>query len=628
MAYVLWSQFLKHNPKNPTWLDRDRFILSAGHGSMLLYSLLHLFGYDLPIEEVKNFRQWGSKTPGHPEFGHTAGVEATTGPLGQGAANAVGMAIAERKLAHLFNRPGFEIIDHHTYALVSDGDLMEGVSAEAASLAGHLKLGKLIYLYDANDITLDGPTSLAFSTENVAKRYESYGWHVEIVKNGDTDYAAISKAIKVAKSEIEKPSLIIVKTTIGYGSPNKKGTSGVHGSPLGKDELALTKKALGLNPEAFFEVSEGAKKVFAEFTQAGVLEEERWNELYASYKSKHPELARDLEDAISGKLPSGWDAEIPVFKTGEDQATRAASGKVLNAIAKRVPVFFGGDADLSVSTSTKIQGAASFNGLTGEGRNIHYGVREHAMGSIANGIAYHGGLRSFTATFFCFADYMRPTLRLAAMNHLPVVFVFTHDSIGLGEDGPTHQPVEHLLSLRSMPGLVTLRPADPNETAQAWKVAMSRKFGPTALVLTRQKTTVLDQSVLGSAEGTARGAYVLYEKDTARTEGLIIATGSEVSIALAAAKKLEAEGKYYRVVSMPSWELFSIQSNDYREKVLPKKLTKRISIEAGVTLGWERWIGSEGVAIGVDRYGASAPDKVIYERYGLTVEAVVRTASQ
>ncbi|MCM0604624.1 MAG: transketolase [Xanthomonadaceae bacterium] len=626
MAYVLWSQFLKHNPKNPQWLDRDRFILSAGHGSMLLYSLLHLFGYDLPLEEVKNFRQWGSKTPGHPEFGHTAGVEATTGPLGQGAANAVGMAIAERKLANLFNRPNFEIIDHHTYALVSDGDLMEGVSAEAASLAGHLKLGKLIYLYDANDITLDGPTTLAFSTENVAKRYESYGWHVEIVKNGDTDYSAISKAIVNAKSEIEKPSLIIVKTTIGFGSPNKKGTSGVHGSPLGMDELALTKKALGLNSDLSFEVSDAAKKTFSECIEAAAAEEDRWNELYSGYKSKYPELAKSLDDALAGKFPHGWDSEIPKFKPGEDQATRAASGKVLNAIAKKIPIFFGGDADLSVSTSTKIIEGGSFNGLTGEGRNIHYGVREHAMGSIANGIAYHGGLRSFTATFFCFADYMRPALRLAAMNHLPVVFVFTHDSIGLGEDGPTHQPVEHLLSLRSMPGLVTLRPADPNETTHAWRVAMSRKFGPTALVLTRQKTTVLDQSVMGSAEGTARGAYVLYEKDASKTEGIILATGSEVSIALAGAKKLEASNKYYRVVSMPSWELFSIQSNDYREKVLPKKLTKRISIEAGVTLGWEKWIGDEGVAIGVDKYGTSAPDKIIYEKYGLTPDAIASTA--
>ena len=432
MAYMLWSRYLKHNPKNPKWLDRDRFILSAGHGSMLLYSLLHTFGYDLSIEDLQNFRQWGSLTPGHPEFGITPGVEATTGPLGQGAANAVGMAIAERKLAFLYNRPGFEIINHYTYALVSDGDLMEGVSAEAASLAGHLKLGKLIYLYDANDITLDGPTTLAFSTENVAKRYESYGWHVETVKDGDMDYESIANAIGKAKSESSKPSLIIVKTTIGFGSPNKKGSASSHGSPLGKEEVALTKKALGLDPDQFFVVSEQAKKIFARSVDAGIEAEKKWNDLFSRYKKEHSDLARSLESAMDGKLPQGWDSSIPSFKVGEDQATRAASGKVLNQIASKMPNFFGGDADLSVSTSTKIQNDTSFEGRSGAGRNIHYGVREHAMGSAANGIAYHGGLRSFTATFFCFADYMKPAIRLAAMNHLPVVFVFTHDSIGLG----------------------------------------------------------------------------------------------------------------------------------------------------------------------------------------------------
>lgn len=612
MAYVLFQKHLKFSPTQPTWMNRDRFVLSAGHGSMLLYSLLHLYGYDLSLEDIKNFRQLGSKTPGHPEFGLTPGVEATTGPLGQGAANVVGMAIAERKLADLVNKESPGLIDHYTYAIVSDGDLMEGVSAEAASLAGHLNLGKLICLYDANDVTLDGPASMCFSTESVADRYRAYGWHVLYVEDGDKDLDAIDAAIEEAKHDGERPSLIIVKTTIGYGSPNKAGKSSSHGSPLGADELAATKAALGWTYKEAFTVPEEARAHFKRGAERSAKDCADWKK-----------AARDskvLAQCTEQNWGSAIEQAIPQFSVGDDMASREASGKVLNQIAKQVPWLFGGDADLGGSTMTVLKDGGSFNGETGAGRNIHYGVREHAMAAAANGIAYHGGLRSFTATFFCFADYMRPSIRLAAMNHLPVVYVFTHDSIGLGEDGPTHQPVEHLMSLRVIPGLVTLRPADANETREAWIYAMNRKDGPTALVLSRQKLKTLDRSVLGAASGLHQGAYVL--KDQPGATVALLATGSEIGTALDAAAILETKGHKVRVISVPSMELFLRQPAQIRDAVLPKSLTKRVSIEAGVTLGWRELIGDQGLALGIDSYGASAPAPQLYKKFGLDVEGV------
>lgn len=623
MAYVLWQNHLKHHPSNPTWPDRDRFVLSAGHGSMLLYSLLHLTGYDLSLEELKNFRQWGSLTPGHPEFGLTAGVEATTGPLGQGSANAVGMAIAERALASIFNRPEHEIVNHMTYALVSDGDLMEGLSAEAGALAGHLKLGKLIYLYDSNDVTLDGPASLTFS-ENIAKRYESYGWQVLTVEKGDTDLLNLDQAIASAREETHRPSLIIVKTTIGYGSPNKQGLSASHGSPLGPDEVKLTKKSLGWDPEAQFLIPNEAHENFAQAAQKGRELVDAWEKKLSAYRTAHPELAKQWDDCLAGRLPQGWESALPSFKAGESFATRESSGKVLNAIAEKIPALIGGDADLSCSTNTFLKNFGSFEGQEGKGRNIHYGVREHAMASIANGIAYHGGLKNFVATFFCFADYMKPAIRLAAMNQLPVTYVFTHDSIGLGEDGPTHQPVEHLLSLRAIPNLWVLRPCDAEETREAWKMALERKDGPVALVLTRQKVANLDRgSALSSAVGLKKGGYILAEAKGGAPQAILIATGSEVGLALQAKEKLEQKGVPTRVVSLPSWELFEAQAPAYRESVLPASVKNRVSIEAGVTMGWSRYVGDTGKSIGVDRFGASAPAPVIYEKFGITADAIV-----
>jgi transketolase len=616
MAYVLWQYHLKHDPKNPLWPDRDRFVLSPGHGSMLLYSLLHLSGYDLPMSELQRFRQLGSKTPGHPEAFLTPGVECTTGPLGQGSVNAVGMAMAERKLAHLFNREGHTIVDHFTYALVSDGDLMEGVSAEAASLAGHLKLGKLIYLYDANDITLDGPTSLTFSSEDVAKRYESYGWQVLYVRDGNTDLSSLDHAIRAARSETKKPSLIVVKTTIGYGSPNKQGTSGVHGSPLGPDELALTKKALGWTHTEPFSVP---PEVRTHMTRSRASQE--WDTRFEAYSKAFPELAALWKQAHRSELPTGWDQDLASWKPGDSLATREASGKALNSIAKKLSWLIGGDADLGGSTNTVLKDGGSFEGQSGSGRNIHYGVREHAMASIANGIAYHGGLKNFTATFFCFADYMRPAVRLAAMNHLPVVHVWTHDSIGLGEDGPTHQPVEHLMSLRCMPNLLILRPADAYETAEAWRIALSQNSRPSGLVLTRQKLPALESTQKLAPSGVACGAYILSESAQGAPEGVLLASGSEVHIALEAQKLLAESGRHVRVVSVPSFELFFEQPKSYRDQVLPPSLTARVSIEAGSTLGWERLIGTQGKAIGLDRFGGSAPATELYCAFGITAKA-------
>jgi transketolase len=614
MAYVLWQRYLRHDPTDPHWPDRDRFVLSAGHGSMLLYSLLHLAGYDLGLDDLQAFRQWGSRTPGHPEWHDTPGVEATTGPLGQGSANAVGMAIAERYLAHLFNRPGHTIVDHHTYALVSDGDLMEGVAAEAGSLAGHLGLGKLIYLYDANEVTLDGPTSLCFSGEDVGARYASYGWHVVRVEDGDRDLAAIDAAIAAAKADTERPSIIIIRTTIGFGSPKKAGNSSAHGSPLGPAEVIATKQAYGWDPEQHFFVPDEVRAHF-DARERGGAAHATWTRRFAEYEAAHPDLAAQWKRAMAGELPPGWDEGLPVWKAGESLATRTASGKVLGALAAKIPWLLGGDADLGGSTKTIVAGG-DFDGRSGEGRNLRYGVREHAMGSICNGMVYHGGVRPFAATFFVFSDYMRPAVRLAALNRQPVVYVWTHDSVGLGEDGPTHQPVEHLMSLRAMPHLHVVRPADANETAAAWRHAMRRTDGPTALVLSRQDLPV----VTPASPPLERGAYVVADAPSPRA--LIIATGSEVSLALAARDLLAAEGVAVRVVSMPSWELFAAQDQAYRDSVLPPSLTARVSVEAGVTFGWERHLGSRGRAIGVDRFGASAPAEILFEKLGLTAAHV------
>jgi len=628
MAYVLWQRHLRHNPRAPEWPDRDRFVLSAGHGCMLLYCLLHLTGYDLTLDDIRAFRQWGSPTPGHPESFVTPGVEASTGPLGQGTANAVGMAIAERALAHRFNLPGHEIVNHFTYALVSDGDLMEGISAESGSLAGHLKLGKLIYLYDSNNVTLDGPASLTFSTEDVAKRYEAYGWHVLQVEDGDRDLEAIDGAISSARAETDRPSLVVIHTTIGFGSPHKQGTSGAHGSPLGPEEVALTKKALGWDPEQSFYVPPDAAKHLGEAVEKGRKAAEDWEKRFRAYAEQQPDLASEWKRRMAGDLPEGWDRDLPKFEAGKKVATRASAGEVLNAIAPRLPELMGGDADLSSSTKTALKGEGSFDGQTGAGRNIHFGVREHAMGGIVNGMAYHGGVRAYAATFFCFSDYMRPSVRLAALSHLPVVFVWTHDSIGLGEDGPTHQAVEHLMSLRAMPNLHVVRPADANESREAWRWAIERRSGPVALVLSRQGLPVLK----GDASGLAKGAYVLSEATGGEPRAILIATGSEVTLALEAQALLDKDGIPCRVVSMPCWELFEEQDDAYRESVLPPSVTARVAVEAGSTLGWWRWVGDGGSVVGLDRFGASAPAEVNFEKLGFTpthlVEEVKRLLSR
>jgi transketolase len=624
MAYVLWQKFLKHNPKDPKWADRDRFVLSAGHGSMLLYCLLYLTGYDLSLDDLKAFRQWGSKTPGHPEVHLTPGVEATTGPLGQGTTNAVGMAIAERVLAHRFNRPDHEIVNHRTFALVSDGDLMEGVSGEASSLAGHLGLGKLLFLYDSNEVSLDGPTRVTF-TEDVARRYEAYGWHVLHVEDGNTDLGAIEAAIRAAEVEINRPSIILIKTTIGYGSPNKGGTSEAHGSPLGKDEVLRTKKALGWEWEEPFHVPEEAREHLSAVGR-GKAAEDDWETRFQAWSAKFPDLAKEWEEAWSLTLPEGWDQDLPVYKAGEKEATRAAAGKALNAVAAKVPWLLGGDADLSTSTNTSLKGFPSFDGGSGEGRNFHFGVREHAMAGIANGISYHGGARPFVATFFTFSDYMRPSVRLAALNELPVVFVWTHDSVGLGEDGPTHQPVEHLASLRAMPAFIVLRPGDPNEAVEAWRWIAEYQAGPVGLVLSRQKLPAFDRTKFAPAAGLAQGAYVLAEASGGSPKVILIATGSEVALAVEAREKLEADGVPTRVVSMPSWEIFAHQSQAVRDGVLPPAVTARLSIEAGVSFGWRRWVGDQGDSIAVDRFGASAPGETVLKELGFSVENVVAKA--
>ncbi|WP_297992044.1 transketolase [Anoxybacillus sp.] len=621
MAYTLWTKFMNHNPRNPKWFNRDRFVLSAGHGSMLLYSLLHLSGYDVTMEDIKQFRQWGSKTPGHPEYGHTPGVEATTGPLGQGIAMAVGMAMAERHLAATYNKDKFEIINHFTYAICGDGDLMEGVSAEAASLAGHLKLGRLIVLYDSNDISLDGELNLSFS-ESVEQRFKAYGWQYIRVEDGN-NIEEVAQAIAEAQKDLDRPTLIEVKTTIGYGSPNKAGTADVHGAPLGKDEIKLTKEAYNWTFEEDFYVP---NEVYAHFEkvvkEAGEKKEAEWNALFAEYEKEYPNLAKQLRMAIEGKLPEGWEKALPAYAEGKSLATRASSGEVLNAIAKVVPQFLGGSADLAGSNKTLIKGAGDFLPGSYEGRNIWFGVREFAMGAALNGMALHGGVKVYGGTFFVFSDYLRPAIRLAALMGLPVTYVLTHDSIAVGEDGPTHEPIEQLASLRAMPNLCVIRPADANETAAAWRLAVESTDRPTALVLTRQNLPTLATTAERAYEGVKKGAYVVSEAK-GEVQALLLASGSEVSLAVEAQKVLANEGIHVSVVSMPSWDRFEAQPAEYKESVIPKRVKKRLAIEMGASLGWERYTGDEGDILAIDRFGASAPGEKIMQEYGFTVENVV-----
>ena len=642
MAYVLWTRFLKHNPTNPSWIDRDRFVLSAGHGSMLLYSLLHLTGYDLPLEQIQLFRQWGSKTPGHPERGLTPGVETTTGPLGQGFANSVGMAIAEDYLAARYNRPDYEIVDHYTYALVSDGDLMEGVSSEAASLAGHLKLGKLICLYDDNHITLSAGTNIAF-TEDRAMRFEAYGWHTQIVENGN-DLAAIDHALREAQAEKERPSLILVQTHLGYGSPNKQDTFKAHGSPLGDKEVKLTKEALGWPLDPTFYIPDQALAHFRRAVDTGRQAEAEWNATFTKYAKAFPDLAKEFQQGMAGDLPKGWDAGIPSFPADpKGMATRVASGKVLNEIDKKLPSLIGGSADLDPSTNTALQAVGDFEnprdeagnlqgsaggGWSYAGRNLHFGVREHGMGAIANGLAAHGGIIPFTATFLIFSDYMRPPIRLAALMELGVIYVFTHDSIALGEDGPTHQPVEQLASLRAIPELTVIRPCDANETAVAWRVAIESRGRPVALILTRQNLPTLDRTQFAAAEGLRRGAYILKDVAEGKPDLILIGTGSEVSLIVRAGENLTNEGMHVRIVSMPSWELFDAQPQSYRDSVLPPSIHPRLAVEAGATQGWCKYVGGAGDVIGVGRFGASAPGEVVMREYGFTVENICQLAME
>jgi transketolase len=625
MAYVLWARFLKYNPSNPKWPDRDRFVLSAGHGSMLLYSLLHLTGYDLSLEELKNFRQWESKTPGHPEYGHTPGVETTTGPLGQGFSNGVGMAIAERYLATKFNRPDFEIVNHYTYGIASDGDLMEGISHEAASLAGHLGLGKLIYFYDDNHVSIEGSTDLAF-TENRVARFGAYGWHVQRIDDGN-DLKAVEKAIAAAQNETRRPSVIAVRTHIGYGSPNKQDKASAHGEPLGEEEIKLAKKTLGWPMEPQFFIPDQALQHFRKAIERGKEQEIRWQELFRSYEKAYPDLAEDWHRWMDGDLPDGWDKEIPVFAADQKgMATRAASGTVLNAIAKRVHNLIGGSADLAPSTKTLIKGEADFQAEHYGARNFHFGVREHGMAGILNGMALHGGLIPYGGTFLIFSDYMRPSIRLAALMNLKVIYVFTHDSIGLGEDGPTHQPIEQLAALRAIPNLTVLRPCDAAETAEAWRFALTKKRGPVAVVLTRQTVPTLDRNSFAPSEEFHRGAYVLLDPKEGKPNLILLASGSEVHIAIEAAKKLEVKGASPRVISFPCWELFDVQPEVYQAQVLPPEICARVAIEAGVTQGWHRYVGEKGEIVGLNHFGASAPYKTLYEKFGLTADEVVDKA--
>jgi len=626
IAYALYYKTMKHNPANPKWINRDRFVLSAGHGSMLLYSILHLCGYKVSLDDLKNFRQWNSITPGHPELGHTAGVETTTGPLGQGFATAVGMAIARDYLAELFNKNGLKIVDHGIWGICSDGDLMEGVSHEAASLAGHLKLGKIVFFYDDNQITIDGKTDISYS-DDVSKRFESYGWQVlTILDVNDPDQ--VERAIKLSRSGCDKPTLIITKTHIGYGSPNKQDKSSSHGAPLGEEEVKLTKRNLGMPEDKTFYVPDEVYSHFKGIIECGQEAEDMWNETLDEYKVKYPKDYALFESIMDYKFDEEWLSHLPKFEDySEKIATRVASGKVLNAAAIDIPTLIGGSADLNESNMTHIKSSKSFSAEDRKGKNIHFGIREHAMGSILNGMAIYGGVIPFGATFLIFSDYMRPAIRLAALMKQKVIYVFTHDSIGLGEDGPTHQPVEQIAALRAIPNLIVIRPADANETVEAWKYAINHSGGPVALILTRQKLSILDQNKYGSAKGLQQGAYILKDSNK-NPDLLLIATGSEVSLSLKATERLEAEGKNVRVISFPSWEIFEQQSDEYKKQIFPSEIKARVSVEMGVGMGWQKYIGDSGKAISIEAFGASAPDNILYEKYGFTVEDVVATAKR
>jgi transketolase len=624
-AYVLWTKHLKHNPSNPRWHNRDRFVLSAGHGSALLYSMLHLTGYDISLDELKNFRQWGSKTHGHPEYDPQCGVEVTTGPLGQGISNAVGMAIAQKYLANYFNRDGFGIIDYKIYVIASDGDLQEGVASEASSLAGHLGLDNLIVVYDDNHITIDGDTDLAF-TEDRAQRYQAYGWYVLEVGGDGNDMAAFEKALENAKAQKQRPSLIKLRTHIAYSSPNKQDTAGAHGAPLGDDEIRLIKEKFGWDPEKSFYVPEEVLAHMRKAVEKGAKAEKAWDKMFADYAKAHPQLAQQFRDAAVGKLPVNLDDILPEFEAGSSVATRKASGKVLDTLMPKLPLVLGGSADLTPSNNTRFTDAKNFQKDARDGRYIHYGIREHAMGAIMNGISVSGLARAYGGTFLVFSDYMRAAVRVAAMSKYPTIFVFTHDSIGIGEDGPTHQPVEQLAALRAMPNLMVFRPADANETAQAWKFALEHRDGPVALLLTRQGLAVIDQSKYSSVANLSKGAYVLAGAD--KPDVLLLASGSEVGVALEAAEKLAAEKIAAQVVSMPCWKLFDKQSQQYKDSVIPPNVKARVGIEAGVELGWSKWLGEKGIFVGMSSFGASAPGKVCFEKFGITVENVVTTAKE
>lgn len=623
IAYTIWTKHLRHNPKNPKWFDRDRFVLSGGHGSMLLYSMLHLTGYDLPLDQLKQFRQWDSITPGHPEVGLTPGIETTTGPLGQGLGNAVGMAVAEAHLAAVYNKDGHDIIDHTTYVVAGDGDLMEGVASEAASFAGHQKLGKLICFYDDNSISIDGSTELAF-TEDRGKRFEAYGWQVLKVDDGN-DVAKVDRAIKKAKKD-PRPTLIMCKTIIGYGLPTKQGTHKAHGEPAGEEELMAAKEKLNWSKESFY-IPDDVAREFKKCVSRGKKMEAEWNKRFADYANVFPAEAEELKRRISGNLPEGWEKSLPVFDADtKGMGSRVASGKVINALAGTLPELIGGSADLAPSNNTWINGSPAFQVGHREGKNFHFGVREHGMAAIVNGMAVHGGIRPYGATFLVFADYCRGALRVGALSHMPATWIFTHDSIGLGEDGPTHQPVETIASLRVIPNLLVIRPADANETAEAWKVALKNTKRPTVLALSRQNLPTLDRKVVASASGVEKGAYVLADLGGKKPEIILMASGSEVGLVLDAAQKLASEGRGVRVVSFPSWELFKEQSAEYRESVLPSYITRRVAVEAGATFGWEKWVGEKGSVIGIDRFGASAPGKIVMEKFGFSVDNVVEEA--
>ena len=624
LAYTLFMRHMKYNPADPKWSNRDRFVLSGGHGSMLIYSMLYLTGYDVSMEDLKQFRHWGSITQGHPERGHTPGIETTTGPLGQGFATGVGMAIAEQHLAAIFNKPDHELVDHFTFGIVTDGDLMEGISSEAASLAGHLKLGKLIYLYDDNQITIEGSTKITF-TEDVAKRFEAYGWHVQRVADGN-DVEAIDAAVEKAKKD-PRPSLILCRTTIGYGLPTKANTSGIHGSPAGKEELAKAKENVGWPVEPMFYVPDDILSHFRTRLEAGKQAQEKWDHAYQSYKTAFPELAAEFERRLAGQLPKGWEKSLPVFPASEKGlASREASGKIINAISTGLPELFGGSADLASSVKTWMDKVPAFSPETPEGRNMHFGVREISMGAVGNGLLVHGGFIPYVATFLVFSDYARGSLRVAALSKMGVIWVLTHDSIAVGEDGPTHQPIEHVMSLRLIPDLVVLRPGDANEVVESWKYAIEHRDRAVALILSRQNLPTFDRTVNKPAKGVAKGGYILYETEAGTPDIILMATGSELSLALEAGKRLEKQGRKVRVVSFPSWELFEKQSNNYQQSVLPSEVKRRVSIEAGVTTGWQKYVGSEGVAIGIDEFGKCGPGEIVLEKFGFTVDNVVKSA--